>query len=329
MSSLLYADAESPLDGATIAIIGAPFESTTCHRKGCGKAPGAIREESYNFETYIPGIEFDIEGLDICDCGDLGGDDFSGFFKSCWKLARDVISEGSFPILIGGEHSVTPLWLASLMAKDPWGSLGDLSSDSGPVATGLQTETPPGNAGPVRRITNPFHEGICVVMIDAHMDFRDGYLDEPLSHASASRRTADLVGAASVIPFGVRSYCLEEKEDAARLGLSFVTADDVRTKGAVKALQDGLAGVPPGNREKIYLSLDMDGIDPAYAPGIGTPEPFGLTPLDVREIIRSIGPRLIGFDVVEVCPAADNGNTAALACRLISEVMAMVGKKKV
>ena len=80
-----------------------------------------------------------------------------------------------------------------------------------------------------------------------------------------------------------------------------------------------------GNRP-IYLSIDIDGIDPAYAPGVGTPEPFGMTPYDVKRAIKSLGPRLVGLDLVEVCPPYDNGNTSALAARLVQEAMVVVSK---
>ena len=76
--------------------------------------------------------------------------------------------------------------------------------------------------------------------------------------------------------------------------------------------------------EGIYLTLDIDGIDPAYAPGTGTPEPFGLTPMDVKTAINLLGDRLVGFDVTEVCPPADpGGTTSLLAARMIKEVIAV------
>jgi agmatinase len=79
-------------------------------------------------------------------------------------------------------------------------------------------------------------------------------------------------------------------------------------------------------RKHIYLSLDIDGIDPSYAPGTGTPEPFGLTPWDVRYVINRLGDRLVGFDVVEICPPYDNGNTSILGARMMREVMAVKWK---
>ncbi|MEM2979512.1 MAG: arginase family protein, partial [Methanomassiliicoccales archaeon] len=79
-------------------------------------------------------------------------------------------------------------------------------------------------------------------------------------------------------------------------------------------------------KKKIFLSLDIDGIDPAYAPGTGTPEPFGLSPYEIKECIKMIAPRLVGFDVTEVSPPYDNGNTASLAARIIREVIALAWK---
>ncbi|MBQ6547712.1 MAG: arginase family protein, partial [Candidatus Methanomethylophilaceae archaeon] len=79
--------------------------------------------------------------------------------------------------------------------------------------------------------------------------------------------------------------------------------------------------------EKVYITVDIDGIDPAYAPGTGTPEPFGLHPLDVKKLIDMTNDRLVGFDIMEVCPPADpTGITPILAARNIKEVMAVYGK---
>ena len=79
-------------------------------------------------------------------------------------------------------------------------------------------------------------------------------------------------------------------------------------------------------KDRIYLSLDMDVMDPAFAPGIGNPEPFGLNPLEIKRCVNYLGSRLVGFDVCEVSPPFDNGNTSALAARLVREVIMAVWK---
>ena len=103
-----------------------------------------------------------------------------------------------------------------------------------------------------------------------------------------------MLGKDNVYPIGIRSASKEEIQRAEQIGFDFCRSID------------SING-------PVYLSLDMDGIDPAYAPAVGTPEPFGLTPLEVIKIIDSLSSRMVGFDCVEACPPFDNGNTSSLA----------------
>jgi agmatinase len=160
---------------------------------------------------------------------------------------------------------------------------------------------------------------ISVVTIDAHLDYREEYGGLRNSHACAHKRIEDAVGKGNVFAFGVRSISSDERSEEALFADAF-TIHEVGWKEAFSQLLGKLG------RKPVYLSLDIDGIDPAYAPGTGTPEPFGLTPFDVRGVINMLGDRLVGFDVVEVCPAYDNGNTSVLAARMIREVIAVKWK---
>jgi agmatinase len=163
------------------------------------------------------------------------------------------------------------------------------------------------------------HSGIDgVVSIDAHLDFRESYHGWANSHACSSRRISEIVGVDRLLPIGIRSMSLEEKEAAEELGLRYVTSYEI-LEGGIEPVLGRLKGLP---WRRIYLTLDIDGIDPAYAPGTGTPEPFGLTPYHVKGIIRALGSRLVGFDVNEVSPPWDHGQTALLAARLVREVVA-------
>jgi len=160
---------------------------------------------------------------------------------------------------------------------------------------------------------------ISVITIDAHLDFRDEYQGLKNSHACAHRRIIDHVGKGNAFAFGVRSISADENVDQAMYADSF----RIKAEGTEKVFDEMLSKL---KRKPIYLSLDIDGIDPAYAPGTGTPEPFGLTPWDVRYVINKVGPRLVGFDVVEICPPYDNGNTSILGARMMREVMAVKWK---
>jgi len=157
-----------------------------------------------------------------------------------------------------------------------------------------------------------------VLYLDAHMDFRSSYLGDPRSHGCSSRRILEKVGARNIVVLGVRSVSLEEMEDNKSIGMSFVTAHEIARDGIAAAVQKALNML---KTERIYISLDIDAIDPAYAGGTGTPEPFGLTPRDVKYIIDQAAPRLAGLDIMEVSPHYDHGNTSLLAARLAREAI--------
>lgn len=160
---------------------------------------------------------------------------------------------------------------------------------------------------------------ISVITLDAHLDFREEYQGLKNSHACAHRRIVDHVGKGNAFAFGVRS--ISEDEDVSTA--LYADAFRIHKEGAERVFDDMLSKL---KRIPVYLSLDIDGIDPAYAPGTGTPEPFGITPWDVRYIVNKLGDRLVGFDVVEISPPYDNGNTSVLGARIMREVMAVKWK---
>lgn len=166
-------------------------------------------------------------------------------------------------------------------------------------------------------IVKAFGPDVSAITIDAHLDYRDEYQNLKNSHACAHKRIEDVVGRGNVFAFGVRSMSTEEEDTKSAL---WADAFRIQEEGVKKVFREMLSKL---KKTPVYLSLDIDGIDPSYAPGTGTPEPFGLTPSDVRFIINELGGRLVGFDVVEVCPPYDNGNTSILAARMIREVMAV------
>ena len=163
---------------------------------------------------------------------------------------------------------------------------------------------------------------IALISIDAHLDSRDEYLGTPNSHACVMRRAAEHLGLDNVYVLGARAIGEEEldRDDV----VPFISSYDIMDMGIEKAIEKALDEV---KAEKVYLTVDIDGIDPAFAPGTGTPEPFGLMPMDVKKVINIIGERLVGFDVNEVCPPADpSGITSILAARLINEALAVHAK---
>lgn len=159
---------------------------------------------------------------------------------------------------------------------------------------------------------------IGVLYLDAHMDFRASYLGDRRSHGCSSRRILEKVGARNIVVLGVRSVSREEMDDNKTIGMPYVTAGEIARDGIEAAVHQALNML---KTERIYISLDIDAIDPAYAGGTGTPEPFGLAPRDVKYIIGQAAPRLAGLDIMEVSPHYDSGNTSLLAARLAREAI--------
>jgi agmatinase len=160
-----------------------------------------------------------------------------------------------------------------------------------------------------------------VLYLDAHLDFRSSYLGDARSHACSSRRIVDKLGARNVVVLGVRSVSREEVEDNRTIGMPFVSAHEIARDGIQSSVQRALNML---KTERLYVSLDIDAIDPAYAGATGTPEPFGLSPRDVKVVLDQAAPRLVGFDIMEVAPPYDQGNTSALAARLAREAIVRV-----
>lgn len=161
-------------------------------------------------------------------------------------------------------------------------------------------------------------EDIGFVVMDAHFDLREEYSGVKFNHACVSRHILNDI-TDKYVAIGVRSGPREEWEFAKDQGICYYTPDSLREKGLSAVLAEAIEHL---ECDKIYLSLDMDALDPSFAPGLGTPEPFGLTDVEVRDIIRTLAPMSIGFDVVEISPEYDGGQTALLGTKLLREFIA-------
>jgi|TARA_B110000438_G_scaffold176863_1_gene169019 agmatinase len=161
------------------------------------------------------------------------------------------------------------------------------------------------------------YPNLAVVILDAHLDFRKEYEGNAKSHATVTRRVSEIVGVDNVRSVGIRSVSQSEITEARSVGLKFVESGWTELREYLADVIDDLDG-------PVYLSLDMDVIDPAFAPGVGTPEPFGMTPYEVIQTINFFADRIVGFDCVEVCPPHDNGNTSALAARMTRHLVGAV-----
>ena len=186
-------------------------------------------------------------------------------------------------------------------------SIKIISKNKFPIAIGGEHST---TVGVVRALP----KDISVVSLDAHIDFRNIYENEQYNHACITRRLADHVDIKNIAVLGIRSAEKEEFDEAKNLGLFYIDSFDIKEMGMKRAINKTMNHLKD---KKVYLSLDIDVIDPAYAPGTSTPEPFGLKPIDIFDCIESFSSNLVGFDIVEVCPSYDSGQTSLLAAKLI------------
>lgn len=287
-----FADAEKSFKEADYVIFGVPYDRTGSFRKGTALGPRGIREGSWNFEPFNPRAGVEFPTVAINDFGDIdtnNEDTPEQMVEKVYEQAKYVADAGKFPVMLGGEHNATPGVVRALAGRYP-----DLG----------------------------------VIFIDAHIDYRDEYRGSRNNHACASMRSSDDVDVKRIISYGLRSFGKEEYDEADANGFRYYSGFVVKERGIEKTLDEGIAYLEKNGARHIYLSLDIDGLDPAYAPGTGTPEPFGLTDWDVLRIIERTAPMLVGFDVMEVCPPYDNGNTAALAAKLVREVISFVEASK-
>ena len=283
MHDTIFADANSDYEKARYVICGAPFDATSSFRLGSKLAPDEIRSASYNFETYSSFFDFDLEGTEIHDAGNLEVTDSIDETLSMLSIpANQFVKDGKIPIMLGGEHSLSYPFVEACKKKYP---------------------------------------GLGFVVLDAHMDLREEFHGEKNSHACISRHIINNL-TTKYVSIGIRSGTREEYDYVRENKIKMFSSEDVFSMGIEKVIsqfRDYIKG-------PVYLSIDMDAIDPAYAPALGTPEPYGLTPRDVRTVISCLAPDIVGFDLVEIAPAYDSGGTAVLGAKLVRDFIAANAK---
>jgi agmatinase len=276
--SKVFADATSRYLDADFVLFGAPFDGTSCFRRGSRLAPDAMREASYNFETYNKFFDIDLADLRIHDAGNIEvSSDIRITLNTLTKKVGKIAWDKKVPVMLGGEHSLTYACVKACLKK---------------------------NLG--------------ILILDAHLDMREEYEGEKYSHACVSRNIIEEL-TRNYATLGIRSGTKEEYTYAEEHGIACFSSDEVEARGVEAVLEEALDML---KCSQVYLSIDADVIDPAYAPALGTPEPFGITPREVRTIIRRLAPFAIGFDLVEITPEYDSGGTALLGAKLVREFIA-------
>jgi len=268
------------LAGVDAVAYGIPFDTATSYRTGPRFGPEAIRSASALIRPFNPGLDVNVvDSLSLVDYGDVpvSPGDTERTYAQIEEALAPVVEAGVFPAAMGGDHSIT---LAELRA---------LAKRHGPLA---------------------------LVQLDSHGDTWEQYFGQKYFHGTTFKRAVEegLLDARASVQAGMRGslYGAEDIQAARDLGFTVLTTDELRDLGAAGygELVLGLAGARP-----VFMSFDIDFLDPAFAPGTGTPEVGGFSTAEALAFLRALrGIKLAGCDVVEVSPPYDGpGSVTALA----------------
>jgi agmatinase len=279
------------VDRCDVAVFGVPFDSGTTYRPGARFGPGAVRQGSRLLRPWHPGLEVAPFGAQqVADAGDIGCNPFDiAEAVSQIEAGAEELMDGAGRLLaIGGDHTI---------------------------------------ALPLLRVTRRRFGPVALVHFDAHLDTWDTYWGAPITHGTPFRRAAEegLFVDDQSMHVGLRGpiYGVSDLTQDAELGFRSVPAMDLErlgVDGVVDRIRERVGDAP------LYISIDIDVLDPAHAPGTGTPEAGGLTSRELLGILRGLaGLPLAGADVVEVAPAYDHAEmTTVAAAHVCYELLALM-----
>lgn len=288
-ASMFRLPTQTTAEGLDIALVGVPLDIGTSNRGGSRFGPREIRCESVMvrpYGMYTQAAPFD--SFQIADIGDVPLNTFN-LLKSIDIIEEHfdgILAHGAKTVAMGGDHTV---------------------------------------ALPILRAVAKQHGPVALVHVDAHSDTNDEMFEERITHGTIFRRAVEeeLVDGSKMFQIGLRTtgYSAEDFDWAKNQGARVVPAEECWHQSLAPLMGEIRDAIGP--ETPVYLSFDIDGLDPSVAPGTGTPEPGGLTSIQGIEIIRGCwGLNLLGADLVEVSPPYDTtGNTSLLAANLIFEML--------
>jgi agmatinase/guanidinopropionase len=295
ITTFMRLPATRELENVDVAVIGVPFDSGTSYRSGTRFGPRKIREVSLLLWGHNPTMEVTpLKEISVVDYGDVSVNPTSieKTMTAITDTTRNVLDSGVTVIALGGDHSITlPLMRACAQKNGP----------------------------------------LSVVHVDAHIDtWEEEFEGSPFSHGTPFRNALQegLIREGEYVQIGIRGPLSGENDyqEAIELGAHIITIHDVFENG----INNVLEVVRYRCKGPVYVSVDIDSADPAYAPGTGTPEVGGLSSYQLLQLIRGLrGLNLVGFDIVEVSPPYDHSDiTAMLASNVVFEYLSLLALNK-
>lgn len=276
---------------ADVAIVGIPFDSGVSYRPGARFGPGHVRDSSKLLRPFNPAqSNYPFGRQQVVDAGDLAVNpfDIAEAIRSIERGSQELHERAKKLVAIGGDHTI---------------------------------------ALPLLRDVHRIHGPISVIHFDAHLDTWDSYFGADFTHGTPFRRASEegLLDRDGCIHMGIRGplYSGQDLTDDADLGFQIFSSIEFEDLGVAAALEKILNRV---QNRPVYLSIDIDVLDPAHAPGTGTPEAGGLTSRELLGVIRGMkNLNLVGADIVEVAPAYDHAQiTGIAASHIIYEILSII-----
>ncbi len=285
----VFSGMQKSFEEAKYVIFGVPFDATSTYRTGARFGPNAIRQASLNIETYSFRSGADMEDLALYDAGDLH---ISADAKQTNDMTKRVVED----ILAAGKMPV---------------ALGGEHTITLGIAQGLG-----------ERIKKT-----AFVSFDAHLDLREEFLGLTYSHTTFMQLINEQLKPAKIVEVGTRSACKDEISYAKKSGVDFFTSQQIIKQGSeaiIKGLKEKLEPY-----ENVYLTVDMDVLDPAFAPAVQNPEAEGISTTALLDIACALcDKRVLGFDVLEIVPTYDQGTSAVVAARVLFEMLCQLEKSR-
>lgn len=282
MEKLIFGDFEpeyTNYESAKIAILPVPYDGTSTWLKGADKGPQAILEASPNLEFYDIETDSEVFKHGIATLDSVTEDASPEAMSVAVEQAMDgILKDEKFPVLLGGEHSVS--------------------------------------IGAFRAIAKHY-DNFSVLQLDAHSDMRDEYEGSSHNHACVMARAKELTP--DFVQVGIRSSAIEEKHNIESDRIFY--AHEIKESGGTTWMYE----VSQKLQDNVYVTIDLDVLDPAYMPSTGTPEPDGLAYRDLLNLLRLVNERhnIIGLDVVELCPNEINKAPDFLTAKLIYQILSI------
>jgi agmatinase len=283
------------LEDVDFAIAGVPFDTGATYRVGARFGPEGIRQHSRLLRPYNPVLNVELfkhlSGVDFGDLSIIPGY-IQESFETITEQASAIFNKGVTPIFLGGDHSVSFPLLKAAAQK---------------------------------------HGKLALIHFDSHSDLWEGYFGDKDMNGTPFRRALenDLLDVEHSIQIGLRGplYDKEDYDVSEALGFKMISGPQLHEMGMKEAIRQIQERV--GDR-KAYVTFDIDFIDPAYAPGTGTPEVGGFTSFESLQLVRGLeGLNIVGFDLVEVMPAYDPTNTTCmLAANIVYQFISLIAKRR-